>query len=67
MCALDKAIASGRGKRKPYRGAKAISLHCRNSSGLCSWCVSGRQWFDKKRRTIADEKIKEWKEKGWQD
>jgi len=57
---MDKSIGK-REKRKPYRGAKAIDGHCRNH-GLCEWCVSGRKWFDTKHRTIAAEKIKEWKE-----
>lgn len=58
--ALDKAIQYGKEHRKPYRGAKAIDTHCRNSKRLCNWCVSGRQWFDKKYRTIADEKLEEY-------
>lgn len=64
--ALDKSIANGREKRRPYRGAKAISSHCRNSSGLCEYCISNRKWFDKKHRTIASEKLKEWR-KEWQE
>lgn len=34
---LDKAIASGKEKRKPYRGAKAIDHTCRNH-GSCPSC-----------------------------
>lgn len=34
---LDKAIASGKERRKPYRGAKAIDRSCRNHGG-CLWC-----------------------------
>lgn len=34
---LDKAIASGKEKRKPYRGAKAIDHTCRNH-GSCPGC-----------------------------
>ena len=34
---LDKAIASGKEKRKPYRGAKAIDGTCRNH-GSCPAC-----------------------------
>ena len=63
--AHDKAIQYGKEHRKPYRGAKAIDTHCRNSKRLCSWCVSNRKWFDTKPRTISNEKLKEWKE--WQD
>ena len=38
---LDKAIASGKEKRKPYRGAKAIDRSCRNH-GSCVWCEWNR-------------------------
>lgn len=34
---LDKAIAHGKEKRKPYRGAKAIDRSCRNH-GNCEAC-----------------------------
>ena len=33
---LGKAIASGKEKRKPYTGAKAIDRTCRNHGG-CAW------------------------------
>jgi len=61
---MDKSIGK-REKRKPYRGAKAIAKDCRNHQG-CPYCESGRQWFDKKHRTISDEKLKEWREE-WQE
>lgn len=38
---LDKAIASGKEKRKPYTGAKAIDRTCRNHGG-CAWCEGNR-------------------------
>ena len=38
---LDKAIEKGKEHRKPYRGAKAISLHCRNHGG-CPWYEGNR-------------------------
>jgi hypothetical protein len=34
---LDKAINSGKEKRKKYRGCKAIDTSCRNN-GTCPWC-----------------------------
>jgi len=48
---LDKAIQSGKEKRKPYRGAKAVDCTCRNH-GSCSWCTgarlhSGRKQYEK--------------------
>ena len=39
---LDKAIASGKEKRKPYRGAKAVDSTCRNH-GSCKRCESDRR------------------------
>lgn len=46
---LDKAIAHGKEKRKPYRGAKAIDPHCRNH-GSCPWCQKAVKYKEKKRR-----------------
>jgi hypothetical protein len=63
--ALDKAIASGKEKRRPYRKSKAIDGHCRNH-GLCEYCVKNRRWFDTKHRMISDEKLNEWR-KEWQE
>lgn len=39
---LDKAIAHGKEKRKPYHGAKAIDGTCRNH-GSCDWCKNNRK------------------------
>lgn len=44
---LDKAITSGKEKRKPYRHAKAIDPTCRNH-GTCSWCRNNRLYKYKK-------------------
>lgn len=38
---LDKAIKSGKEKRKPYRKAKAVYSTCRNH-GSCKWCEENR-------------------------
>lgn len=38
---LDKAIEHGKEKRKPYRGAKAITCSCRNH-GSCDYCKNNR-------------------------
>lgn len=38
---MDKAIASGKEHRKPYKGAKAIDATCRNH-GSCEWCKGNR-------------------------
>lgn len=51
---LDKAIASGKEKRKQYRGAKAYCKTCRNH-GSCVYCRNGRLYKDKKRLARFDE------------
>lgn len=38
---LDKSIASGKEKRKPYRKGKSIDGTCRNHGG-CPECLSNR-------------------------
>ena len=39
---LDKSIAHGKERRKPYRGSKAIDPSCRNHGG-CPWCEENRK------------------------
>ena len=39
---LDKSIAHGKEKRKPYMGSKAIDPSCRNHGG-CPWCEENRK------------------------
>ena len=53
---LDKAIAHGKEKRKPYRGCKAIDPTCRNN-GSCEWCKSNRlfKFRDRKPREKENE------------
>lgn len=58
---LDKAINSGKEKRKPYSGAKAIDRHCRNH-GDCKWCLNNRLYSSTKREASIEEKLKENKE-----
>lgn len=53
---LDKAIEKGKEHRKPYRGAKAVSLHCRNHGG-CLWCEGNR--LNKYRAKVARMKQEE--------
>ena len=50
---LDKAIASGKEHRKPFRKGKAVSCGCRNH-GSCTWCEENRT-IGTVRRTPADE------------
>lgn len=56
--ALDKAIAHGKEKRKPYYKSKAIDCACRNHGG-CPFCEGNRRHKHRKNEQTADEKIKE--------
>ena len=55
---LDKAIKSGKERRKPYRGTKAVDHTCRNH-GSCPWCKGNRLHNSKKRiqGAVIDEEI----------
>ncbi len=39
---LDKAIAHGKERRAPYKGARSITTSCRNH-GSCSYCERNRR------------------------
>lgn len=58
---LEKAIISGKEHRKPFRGAKAVSVHCRNHGGggryECPWCLKNRTHRDlvRKSKAISEE------------
>lgn len=54
MVSLDKAIASGKEHRKPYRGSKVIDKTCRNH-GSCDWCRNNRLHKHKRRYKILEE------------
>lgn len=49
---LEKAIKSGKEKRKPYYGSKAFDWSCRNH-GTCKWCEDNRTYKNKKRLASA--------------
>ena len=55
---LNKAILSGKEKRQPYRGGKAIDAQCRNHKG-CPWCEGSRTYNNRKRELAAREDLKE--------
>lgn len=55
---LDKAIKSGKEKRKISRGGKAISNGCRNH-GTCPYCEGNRKHNTNKRLLSADEQLEE--------
>lgn len=46
---MDKAIKSGKEKRKPYYRSKAIDPSCRNH-GSCEYCESNRLHSTRKRK-----------------
>ncbi len=52
---LDKAIKSGKEKRKIYRKGKAVSKNCRNS-GNCPYCVENRTYQERKELASAAER-----------
>ena len=58
---LDKAILSGKEKRRPYRGAKAADCTCRNH-GSCPHCLANRLHSDRKRELAAEGQLDEWAE-----
>ena len=45
--ALDKAIATGKEHRKPYKGSKAVDKTCRNH-GSCPYCKNNRLYSKRK-------------------
>jgi hypothetical protein len=49
---LEKAIKSGKEKRKPYYGSKAFDRTCRNH-GTCKWCEENRLYKNKKKLAAA--------------
>lgn len=49
---LEKAITSGKEKRKPYRGAKAVDHTCRNH-GTCPWCQGAVKYKKQKQLESA--------------
>jgi hypothetical protein len=52
---LDKAIKSGKEKRKEYRGSEAVDPSCRHG-GDCPHCKKNRQYKNKKRLDEAKDK-----------
>jgi len=56
---LDKAIASGKEKRKPYRKAKRFDTSCRNH-GSCPYCERNRLHKFIKREVAAEYELKEY-------
>lgn len=55
---LDKALKSGKEKRKISRGGKAVSNGCRNH-GSCPYCDGNRKHNEKRRLLSANEQLQE--------
>jgi hypothetical protein len=55
---LDKSIQSGKERRKPYSGAKAVDCTCRNH-GSCGWCKQNRTHKNDKRELAAEQELRD--------
>ena len=55
VMSLEKAIKSGKEKRKPHRKAKSIDSSCRNH-GRCPWCEGNRTFQERKEQHSAKER-----------
>jgi len=60
---LEKAIQSGKEKRKAYYGSKSFDCSCRNH-GDCSWCQSNRHYAIQKKKDSANQQLKEFQTQG---
>lgn len=60
---MEKAIASGKERRKPYRGAKAIDASCRNH-GDDPWSKGNRVYASIKRKLEAEYSDEDFVEEG---
>lgn len=58
---LNKAIESGKERRKPYRGGGAVSGHCANHNprkGVqCPACVGNRTHKNRKRHLSSEDQL----------
>lgn len=55
----DKAIASGKLLRKPYRKSKRFDRTCRNH-GSCPYCAANRLHKFELAKEVAEEEIEEY-------
>lgn len=56
--AFDNYYPNRKDQRKLYRGAKSYTRGCRNHNS-CKYCEGNRIYFDRKARTVADEKLRD--------
>ena len=68
---LEKSIEHGKEHRKPYKGGKRVSYHCRNHGGKrhkkrnpwqCDWCLGNRINKYLRDEKVSAEEIKRYKE-----
>lgn len=55
---LNKAIKSGKEKRKLYTAGKKIDRTCRNH-GSCPWCEGTRTYNSRKKELAAKDQLKD--------
>lgn len=55
---LEKAIQSGKERRRPHYGAAAVDHSCRNH-GSCPWCMRNRTQQLRRERERAERMIEE--------
>ncbi len=55
---LDKRIAKGEEKRKPYFDSRRFDYSCRNH-GTCPWCYGNRTHKHKKQEISCEQQEKE--------
>lgn len=60
---LEKAIAHGKEKRKPYRGAKKVGPTCRNHGG-CPYCAQGRRHRQRRQEPAPYVQVTVWDDSG---
>lgn len=56
---LDKAILHGKEHRKPFHGAKAVDVTCRNH-GDCAYCKENRTFKNKRAEEDSFKKLRDY-------
>lgn len=60
---LEKAIASGKEHRQPYRGSQSFDVSCRAHGGghkwPCGYCERNRLWHHYREQVEAKEQIRD--------
>lgn len=56
---LDRAIASGKERRRPYRRSKAFDSSCRNHGG-CAWCEGNRTYQHRKIKAAVRDALRDY-------